>query len=79
MSNRDNECTLMVIDACAKFGKAMLNKKNSYMPDTKTCQKPCKFEVKGQRCIATVCANKFSSRMRINARYSICMHTPSQL
>ena len=44
---------LMVIDACAKHGKSMSNIKECYRPDTKKCQKPCKFdlEVKGQRRI----------------------------
>ena len=41
---------LIVIDACAKYCKPMQNQKNSYWPDTKTCQKPnkCDIKVKGQ-------------------------------
>ena len=36
---------LMVIHPCAKYGKPMSNKKNSYGPDTKKCQKPYKFDL----------------------------------
>ena len=45
--------------------------------------KKCKYKqwvIFFERCsliTATACANKFSKRA--NARYSICMHTPSQL
>ena len=38
---------LMVIDAFAKIGKLMSNKKN-YEPDTKTCQNPYKFDFEVQ-------------------------------
>ena len=37
---------LMVIHPCAKYGKPMSIQKKSYGPDTKTCQKPYKFEFK---------------------------------
>ena len=36
---------LIVIDPCAKYGKPMSNQKNSYGPDTKTWQKPYKFDL----------------------------------
>ena len=35
----------MVIDPCAKYGKPMSKQKNSYGPDTKTCQKTYKFDL----------------------------------
>ena len=52
---------LMVIDACAKHGKSMSNIKECYGPDTKKCQKPCKFEVKGQHCIGIMILRNTSS------------------
>ena len=36
---------LLVIDPCAKYGRPMSNQKKSYRPDTKTCQKPYKFDL----------------------------------
>ena len=52
-----------LIDACAKYGKPMSNIKNCYGPNTKTCQKPCKFdlEVKGQHCIGIMNLRNTSS------------------
>ena len=35
----------MVIHPCAKYGKPMSNEKKSYVPNTKTCQKPYKFDL----------------------------------
>ena len=37
---------LMVIHPCAKYGKPMSIQKKSFWPDTKTCQKPYKFDLK---------------------------------
>ena len=36
---------LMVIHSCAKYDKPMSNQKKSDGPDTKTCQKPYKFDL----------------------------------
>ena len=36
---------LLVIDPCAKYGRPMSKQKKSYGPDTKTCQKPYKFDL----------------------------------
>ena len=54
---------LMVINACAKHGKSMSNIKECYGPDTKRCQKPCKFdlEVKCQHCIGIMNLRNTSS------------------
>ena len=37
---------IIMIDPFAKYGEPMSNKKNSCGPDTKTCQKPYKFDLK---------------------------------
>ena len=36
---------LMVIHPCAKYGRPMSNQKKNYEPDTKSFQKPYKFDL----------------------------------